>query len=78
VQYKGEMSDSEIQIETVGEGNNTKNTITMTGGQFSFGEVMKTNEGLQLVVYGEWEMNELVDALREHGYSGFKDPLLQF
>jgi hypothetical protein len=69
--YKGEMSYSEIQIETEGDGNNTKNTITMKDGQFGFAEVQKTEDGVQLVIYGEWEINELVDALNKHGYKGF-------
>lgn len=57
-----------VQIETSGDGNNTKNIITLTEGQFPFAEVQKVDEGIQFVIYGEWEMNEMVDALVEHGY----------
>jgi len=66
--YDLDLCAGKMQIEESGEGNGKKHVITIEGGQFGFSEVIKTEEGFQLVIYGEWEMEDMVYALNQHGH----------
>lgn len=65
--YKCIVGSGEILLTQNGEGNNQLTTIEFQGDQFSMIELKKKDSVVQLSFRGEWEINELGQALNEHG-----------
>lgn len=61
------VDGNNIIISTDNESGNASITkLLFEGNQFGMTEITKTNDGLALVIFGEWERAALFDAFNEH------------